>query len=95
MSLNFLRYDKIEAPHGAGVGVRLKQLDEWHQSAVVTLTADLPTSGKWVKGQRLLYADPIAVGYVGLVCKTSGNGDGSSATGAASGASFAKYGALV
>lgn len=89
------RYDKIAPPHGASTVQRFHLLDKWDQSASITLTANLPTNGKWIKGQELLFADPATTGFVGIVCTVSGNGDGSSATGAATGAAWKKFGPIA
>jgi hypothetical protein len=94
-SIGFTRYDLIAAPHGPGTLWQFKALDEWFESADLVLTGDFPTGGKWVKGQSGIYADAAAHGARGWVTTVSGNGDGTSATGATSGAAWKKYGAIV
>lgn len=80
--INFTRYDKITANRGgADTLLNFITVDEFE-------SASAPTTGKWLKGQRIWKTDVAAGGSPGWICTTSGNGDGSAATGSASGAAF-------
>lgn len=86
------RYDSIGGLKGPVTNLRIETPAVYYQSKGSSLSAtNKPNTGRWVKGDIFYYAVPIN-GYMGVVCDTSGNGDGTSATGATSGAKFSYFG---
>lgn len=86
------RYDSIGGLKGPVTNLRLETPAVYYQSKGSSLSAtNKPNTGKWAKGDIFYYAVPIN-GYMGVVCDTSGNGDGTSATGATAGAKFSYFG---
>lgn len=92
--VNWTRYDHIHGPKGSGSIQTLVTPAVYYQTSSSSLNgSNLPNTGKWCAGDLFYYAKPVD-GYIGVVCDTSGNGDGSSATGATAGAKFKKFGPL-
>lgn len=90
------RFDKINAPKGAGTQINVAENSVYFQDNRTQLSAGgLPITGHWVKGDVLYYADPDDYSYIGVVCDTSGRADGTSATGATAGAKFKKFGFIL
>ncbi len=94
--IKWTRFDKINAPKGAGVQINIAENSIYHQDDRTQLSAGgLPITGHWVIGDQLLYANPDTYGYMGVVCDTSGRADGTSMTGATAGAKFKKFGFIL
>ncbi len=86
------RYDSIGGLKGPVTNLRLETPAVYYQTSSSSLNAqNKPNTGKWAKGDIFYYAVPIN-GWIGVVCDTSGNGDGTSATGAPNGAKFSYFG---
>jgi len=86
------RYDSIGGLKGPVTNLRLETPAVYYQTSSSSLSAqNKPNTGRWAKGDIFYYATPIN-GWIGVVCDTSGNGDGTSATGAPNGAKFSYFG---
>ena len=81
------RFDKID------VEALQQEFNTYSENTGTALNgSSFPAQGRWRKGDRIFYRDPITKGAMGAVCTVSGRADGVSATGAASGATFKKFG---
>jgi hypothetical protein len=69
--IDWTRYDKIVAPRGVGLVVNVKEIDDFENDVV-------PTTGKYVKGQKIFNTGVVAGGTVGWIATVSG--DAASAT---------------
>lgn len=88
------KYDSLGGLKGPVTNFRVETPAVYYQTKASSLSAtNKPNTGKWIKGDRFEYAFPIN-GWMGVVCDTSGNGDGSTATGSPTGAKFSYYGAV-
>lgn len=81
------RFDKIDVE-------ALQQNQNWYfENTTTGLNAsDFPKQGRWRIGDRLYYKSPASKGAEWAECTVAGRADGTSATGATSGASFKKSG---
>lgn len=81
------RFDKID------VEALQQDFNTYSENTSTALNgSSFPAQGRWRKGDRLYYRDPVTKGAMGAVCTVSGRADGVSATGATSGATFKKFG---
>lgn len=81
------RFDKID------VEALQQDFNTYSENTATGLNgSSFPSQGRWRKGDRIFYRDPVSKGAMGAVCTVSGRADGVSATGATSGATFKKFG---
>ena len=103
--VNWTRYDKVSSINikGAGTGSNnvclLVTPCVYYQkntsSTDWNTTTWAPKVGKWIVGDEVIYSNPDSINYTKTVCIRNGNGDGTSATGAPSGAAWAPSGMIV
>lgn len=81
------RFDKIDVE-------ALQQNQNWYYENTATglNASDFPKQGRWRIGDRLYYKAPAGKGAEWAECTVAGRADGTSATGATSGATFKKSG---
>ena len=88
------RYDSIAGPKGPQTNLRIETPAVYYQTRGTSLSAtNKPNTGRWCVGDIMYYNQPIN-GWMGVVCDTSGNGDGTSSTGSTTGAKFSYFGAV-
>lgn len=102
---NWTRYDKIAIFNNKGTATSTNAVNmvvtpcvyyaENLGSTDFNTTTWHPKVGKWIIDDQVIYPNPDSTNYMKAVCIRNGNGDGSSATGATSGANWAKEGMIV
>jgi len=99
--IEWTRYDKISSINIKGSGVVNLVVEPcvyYQQNTSSTdwnTTTWVPKVGKWVVGDYVEYSNPDSINYMRAVCIRNGNGDGSSSTGAPTGAAWASEGMIV